>query len=151
MGFSVCFAVDELRLLFTNHSSVLWICCRALVKASAFSRDGNISLCEPIDGKCFFEKRFRWKLCFTVITCVWFSAMFRNPSIHSCRARALTARNFNVSPDVQLIVNVRESSSLGQITAPAKYSWVEWRHSLTKLFQWWVNECFTTWLPDRKN
>lgn len=54
--------------------------------------------------------------------CVWHSAIFRSTSTHSWRARALFALSFNVSPDAQLIVNVRESSSLGQTTAPARCS-----------------------------
>lgn len=54
--------------------------------------------------------------------CVWHSAIFRRTSTHSCRARALFALSFSVSPEAQLIVNVRESSSLGQTTAPARCS-----------------------------
>lgn len=59
------------------------------------------------------------------LTCVWHSAIFRSPSTHSCRARAFCARNFNISPLAQLIVNVLESSSLGHTTAPAKCSWIK--------------------------
>lgn len=109
--------------IYTYQSSVLWICWRAFVYASALSRDGKISVCEPIDGKCFLENRLRWKLCLIADTCVlWLSAMLRSTSTHCWRLAAFAARIFNVSPDVQVIVNVRESSSLGLIMAPAKCS-----------------------------
>lgn len=97
----------------THQSSVLCNCCRASPKASEAaitSRNGSISNCDPID----------W---------VWHSAMFRRPSTHSWRARALIARNFKMSPDAQLMVNVRESSSLGQTTAPARCSF-NWKKQL---------------------
>lgn len=67
----------------------------------------------------FLKKKF---------TCVWHSAIFLRTSTHSCRALALFARNFNVSPEAQLIVNVRESSSLGQTTAPARCSLFEQKY-----------------------
>lgn len=112
--------------LDTHHNSVWCNCCCALMNesdANWLSRVGWISICDPIDWKCFLEKRFRLKLCLTFMTWAWLSEMLRKPSTHSWRARALAARNFNVSPEAQLTVNVRESSSLGQITAPAKCSW----------------------------
>lgn len=113
------------QMLKTYHISVLWICWRAFVYASAFSRDGNSSACEPVDAKCFFENLFRWKLCLIADTCVLcVSAILRNTSTHCWRLAAFAARIFNVSPDAQVIVNVRESSSLGFIMAPAKCSCV---------------------------
>lgn len=45
-----------------------------------------------------------------------------NIPTHSCRARASLALNFNVSPLAVPMVNVRESSSLGHTTAPARCS-----------------------------
>lgn len=110
----------------TNHNSVWCSCCCALINesdANWLSREGGTSICVPIDWKCFLEKRFRLKLCLTFNTWAEFSAILRRQSTHSWRARPLAARNFNVSPEAQLTVNVRESSSLGQITAPAKYSY----------------------------
>lgn len=83
-----------------------------------------MSACEPIDGKCFLEKRFRWKLC--LIADVWtlcVSATLRKPSTHCCRTWTFGARIFNVSPDEHAITNVRVSSLLDWITAPAKCSW----------------------------
>lgn len=107
----------------THHISVLWICWRAFVYASAFSREGKISACDPIDGKCFFENRLRWKLCLIADICVvCVSAMLRSASTHCWRLAAFGARIFNVSPVTHVTVNVRESSSLGFITAPAKCS-----------------------------
>lgn len=105
---------------YTHHISVLWICWRAFVYASAFSREGKMSACDPTDGKCFLEKRFRWKLCLMADT--WLSAMPRSTSTHCWRLAAFAARILSVSPDAQVIVNVRESSSLGLTVAPARCS-----------------------------
>lgn len=97
----------QAKLTFsTHHNSVLCNCCLASPNASdaaTTSRKGSISNCDPMD-------------------CVWHSAMLRSPSTHSWRARALMARNLRISPEAQLMVNVRESSSLGHTTAPAKCS-----------------------------
>lgn len=106
-----------------HHSSVLCNCWRASPNASdaaTTSRSGSISNCEPID----------W---------VWHSAILRKPSTHSWRARALMARNFKMSPEAQLMVNVRESSSLGQTTAPAKCSC-----QIERMVECYLDECPTS-------
>lgn len=53
-------------------------------------------------------------------TLVCISAIARSPLTHSCLALASVALNFNMSPEAQLMVNVRESSSLGHTTAAAR-------------------------------
>lgn len=130
-------------------NSVLWTCCRALVNASAFSRDGSSSECDPIDGKCFLEKRFRWKLCLTAITFEWLSAIFLKLSTHSWRIRAFDARILSVSPDEQPTENVRESSSLGEITAPAKCSYQHEFTSLRAVVRKFDEQKSTDYLPPR--
>lgn len=57
-----------------------------------------------------------------ISTFVCDSATARNPFTHSCLALASLALSFNMSPEAQFTVNVFESSSLGQITAPAKWT-----------------------------
>lgn len=53
---------------------------------------------------------------------LWYSATERNLLIHSCLARASIARSLKMSPVVAFTENVCESSSLGQIKAPAKWT-----------------------------
>lgn len=81
-----------------------------------------------------FTVRLKWGVRCVMLTCVWHSAIFRKPSTHSWRARAFCARNFNMSPLAQLMVNVLESSSLGHTTAPAKCSWIQKIWYFTSVF-----------------
>lgn len=60
------------------------------------------------------------EICTCAIAIVCISATARNLFTQSCRARASPALNLKSSPLVELTVKVLESSSLGDITAPAR-------------------------------